>query len=78
MAPNPLHLLDPSNPYGKQNHHHHAAKPPSERTDAEKRHDEMHVEHVRRHLARSCWRPPPAWSWSARDLESPWSSDHGS
>jgi hypothetical protein len=70
----PLPPLDSSNPYGKEDQqHHHAPKPPGERTAAEERHDEMNVEHVRRHLARSCWQPPPAWSWSAHDLQSPWS-----
>jgi AraC-like DNA-binding protein len=58
---------DSGNPYGKatrQHGEHLASWPASAR---ERVHDEAGVERVRRSLARSCWRPPPRWTWTSRE-----------
>jgi hypothetical protein len=67
-----LHPVDdPGNPYGKAKLQHgdHDAGWPA--TPAERRANEARVERVRRALPRSCWRPPPAWSWPANGLTPP-------
>jgi hypothetical protein len=58
--PPPAH--DPGNPYGKSllQHGHHAAGWPA--TAAQRRTDEQRVEHARRRLTPSCWKPPPRWN----------------
>jgi hypothetical protein len=62
---------DPGNPYGKAHfmHGHHPAGWPA--TPAQRRRNERRAERIRRSLHRSCWRPPPRWSWSAHGLSAP-------